>query len=161
MDITKWPLNKIMQLPDHVFGRRWPIFAQPLVPSLFLFDFLLSDPLPERIVLWNIHVSMTKAFGEAHWFKLALGDHEPMNDAEFDAFERVFPGNLSSDISEGSILIPGQMVLNIPMRLSIETMGRRFALQVWNGYGVTQVYFGFTFLISSIPKEIPDCLISH
>ncbi len=159
MDISKWGLSQIMQLPDHLFGRRWPLIYSSTFPALVTSERLVNDPLPERIVLWEIRWYCEFLGNVVNYVKFALGDHVPANDAEFNAFERIFPGDLGNLVNEGAIEIDSENEFILPMRKPLVTSGRRFAIQAWSAWGLVPVKMTFTFLISSIPREIPDCLI--
>jgi len=160
MDVRNWPLDKIMQLPDHCFGRRWPLITTNLVVPETTVQWLLSQALPDRCVLWGIHWWAGENGLYTNWLKFALGDHAPANDAAFDGFERLFPGDLDNTFEEGAILWTIHSSLGFDCRLPILAMGRRFAVQIANAHTTAGNTITIVFLVSSIPTEVPDCLLS-
>ncbi|GAH72945.1 unnamed protein product, partial [marine sediment metagenome] len=54
MDVRNWPADRIMQLPDHCFGRRWLVSVigarSEIGPA---FD-ISEAGLPEWTVIWNL-----------------------------------------------------------------------------------------------------------
>lgn len=57
MDIRGWSADRIMQLPDWCFGRRWWIGRWIGNASAAVTYFLFDDKLPERFVLWDVMLS--------------------------------------------------------------------------------------------------------
>jgi len=160
MDIRNWPLGRIMQLPDECFGRRWPIITSREIAMGATDEWLVKPALPERCVLWDFAMQQCGVAAGIHWFKVALGDNEPASDAAFDAFERLWPGDFENTVEEGGMFFMYPPRLVIPSRMPIVSMGRTFAVQVHNGNGVENLYVNIVFVVSSIPTEVPDCLLS-
>jgi len=100
MDISNWSIDRIMQLPDWCFGRKWNLITSYNVAKDTTEQWLVKQSLPERIVLWEF--GQVNAIGEYHGAYIipALGDHDPANKAEFDAFERIFKGDLENGTFE-------------------------------------------------------------
>ena len=66
MDVTKWPIDQIMQLPDHCFGRRWWVGTQCYADDGKVGYGFAEEPFPDQFVLWAVMVgchspSMTEA----------------------------------------------------------------------------------------------------
>lgn len=160
MDIRDWPLDRIMQLPDHCFGRRWPIITSRVIAGTAVDEWLVEAPLPDKCILWSTLVQFISEAFTDNYFKLALGDHEPANDAEFDAFERVVSGDYENATDEGAVYVIVNILMGFSCRLPLFPQGRRFAIQASNAHPVTPGYFTAIFIVSSIPTEVPDCLLS-
>jgi len=160
MDIRKWPIDKIMQLPDWCFGSRWQIISSRDVAADTTDEWLAKPSLPEYIVLWRIAVTGYVNGGVRNIVKFAIGDHEPASDAEFDEFERIFKGDLENAVAEGGIMLHNYVALDLRMRMPIHSMGRNFAVQFTNGHETGWSNPVFSFEISSFPTEVPDWLIS-
>ena len=160
MDIRDWPIDRIMQLPDWCFGRRWLVLSCYSIIQATTAQWLVDDPLPERTVLWGFGIQGQYSPSSTSWLKLALGDHEPANDAEFDAFDRLFHGQLDNATEEGAIWLGWHSSVWWPMRKPLETAGKRFACQSANTHATVSTRLNLGFLISSVPKEVPDWLIS-
>lgn len=159
MDIRDWPLDRIMQLPDCAFGRRWPIFtSEQLSPSTTV-QWFVRQALPERIVIWQLVVLGGLRDNVGTWFKLALGDVDPATPEAFAAYDSIF-GRLTSAINFPlSIVVNQAGTYSVPMRFPIVTMGRRFCVEARNGHeGSADI--SLAIVISSIPREVPDCLLN-
>lgn len=161
MDIRNWGLGQIMQLPDSCFGRRWLVITSRDIGTDATDEWLVNQPLPDRLVLWHISVGGLIPVAVRSWFKFALGDHEPANDAEFDAFQRLFPGDLDNTIEEGAILLGNIKPGELRCRMPLDVAGRRFAVQVNNKHESAIMHLRIAFTISSIPTEAPDWLVSR
>lgn len=158
MDIRNWPIDRIMQLPDCCFGRRWPISVSMEQATKATYYDISEAGMPERCVIWSFVPWMSGYTAEFVDVSLALGDVLPANDAEFDANEVLFRdigviagGRRRVTLSHN----PGPLVL--PLRLPIEATGRRLIGRfVWTATGGATILV--ILVISSIPTEVPDWL---
>ena len=160
MNIQNWPIDKIMQLPDCVFGRRWEIiFAHNFIAPAV--EYRISDlGLPDVCVLWEIHTWQqeitTGAAGIWAYSSLALGDQLPATAAEFLSLESLLSG--CQEVVAGVEIIRGVMHLT-KLRKPVEAQGRRVVVSMTSVQaGAFDIGIGLVF--SSLPKEVPDWLIS-
>lgn len=160
MDIRNWPLGRIMQLPDSCFGRRWLVgIKQHETAVAFVWD-ICEAALPEMVVLWHLNLHMTGEIAALCTVSLALGDVLPTSQAQFAQFEQLFRnvGEIAGGISRISLgTISGQV--NWPMRQCVRAAGRR----VVGEFSITaaaESTMEAVLTISSVPTEIPDCLLS-
>jgi len=160
MDVRDWGMAKLMQLPDWCFGERWPIITCNTVAVGQTEQWIVEKPVPDRIVLWSVRVFGSQGDIATSWIKFALGDHEPANDAEFDAFERLFKGDFDRSIQEGAFPVVKYADISMTMRKPLEMNGRRFAIQMSNNHGSVSSFLAYVFEVSSVPSEVPDWLIS-
>ncbi len=160
MDIRNWSLGQIMQLPDCCFGRRWVIGLQTTVPApAAVFD-IAEFALPERIVIWEIWAMSWYVTGANIAITLALGDALPANDAQFNQLELVLPGLQSPTPRRGEFLCPiDGMYVRFSLRTLIASAGRRFVGRFERDVG-SAMGGACNILVSSIPTEVPDCLLS-
>lgn len=160
MDIRNWPIDKIMQLPDYCFGQRWLIglasTASDIGPSYDISEMAL----PEWTVIWNLCFWYLQIDEKFMAISLALGDNRPTTEAEFERFEVLFRdfAYYTAPRREFQIM-PAGGSYNVPMRKIVHTAGRRLVGRLY--YGATGVQYATVILtISSIPTEVPDCLLS-
>jgi len=59
MDVKNWSFDRIMQLPDWCFGKRWWIGEYIGTTAAELVYFTIKDRLPDRFVLWSMLVQGT------------------------------------------------------------------------------------------------------
>lgn len=160
MDIRDWPLDRIMQLPDHCFGRRWPIGLQAtLLNAEPVFD-ISEFALPERCVIWEVVlVGRIAAFASVE-LCLALGDQLPPDDAAFAVLELVFGGVESAAGVRGAIETPTLSIHQVTkLRVPLQTSGRRFVGRFIRREAMVAAA-DVIIVVSSIPREVPDCLLS-
>lgn len=160
MNIRDWPMNRIMQLPDHCFGRRWEIiFGHHFAAAAS--EYRISDvALPDVCVLWELHVwfpeLLTGAASSWAYCSVALGDHLPLTPPEMVAFEPLFPG--CEEVAAGLQTIRGNIHL-VNLRKPVMAQGRRVVVDFTSASaGVFDIALSLVF--SSIPTEVPDCLLS-
>jgi len=160
MDIRDWPLDKIMQLPDHYFGRRWPVGLQAeLGDADPVFD-ICEASLSEVCVIWDLRFSVYGSLAASVEYSLAIGDQLPANDAQFNALEQVFPcvesrSGRRSSYEQHRYETFVFCSLRFPLRVSGRRFVGRFIRIIGGALGAQAII-----TVSSIPKEIPDCLFS-
>ena len=156
MDIRNWSLGQIMELPDHLFGRRFIIscyVAQGAPGSAFDIS---EIALPEICVIWEVGWFMLLAGGAGDGLRLALGDQLPATAAQFMLLDPLIHG-FGIQGPEPRLISPrnclGPVVTN-QLRLPVQAAGRRLVLQ---GFATTgPAYIQAWVIVSSVPKEIPD-----
>lgn len=160
MDIREWPLDKLMQLPDWCYGSRWAIITNIRVAGVETLQWLVKDPLPDKIILWELGTFRCTVPAIYSWIKFSLGDHEPKNAADFDTFEPLFWGDLNNEVKSGAIYLNPTETIQISMKRGIETKNKQFAIQTYNAHASSYMVVSAKFIISSIPTEVPDWLFS-
>jgi len=148
-----------MQLPDHMFGRRWPLHFGIHVSTGETERGLILASLPERIVIWEIAFLSWSEGIMGCYMDLRLGDHEPATAAEFAAFESVFGSQITNDSYPGTFMANNVGAYRWTMRHPVQTMGRRFIVEIRNGHTVP-ANMSVVIVISSFPTEVPDCLVN-
>ncbi len=160
MDIRNWPLGRIMQLPDHCFGRRFVISCLIEGSDAAPVWDISEMALPEWAVLWELVVWCREGGGAVSSLRLGLGDQLPTSAAMMGTLEPLIPGLGITGIEPRSILL-GYFIdprfQNI--RFPIHSVGRRLVIEV-SSVATKTPFVGVGIVISSIPKEVPDCLLS-
>lgn len=160
MNISNWSLNRIMQLPDFCFGRRWPIsiWAEPdFTPPRY--D-IAECALPEKTVIWELHVRGSGQTATFYFVGLRLGDKLPTTEAEFDALELLFPCLDDYEIGRSGVKLQAQSDLHLTqLRYPVLSSGRRFVGKFETSFEYNQ-QIEVVFVVSSVPTEVPDWLIS-
>lgn len=160
MDIRDWPLNRIMQLPDCCFGRRWPVILE-CFRSAVGHDWDISEiAIPDLAVLWRVSLTGHLGVWDSGYFRLALGDKLPTAVVEMNALEPVISGLGVQGAEPRQIHLTtydGQFVMEF--KQLVHAQGRRPILELFNlAEGASAVRVELVF--SSIPTEVPDWLIS-
>ena len=157
MDIRDWPLDRIMQLPDCCFGRRWLVCAEKLISVAGPLWDIGEVALPDVCVLWNLSIDGYNIDTVVHHYRLALGDHLPAAAAEMDALEPLIMGLGVQGAEPRQIEVrPGYSSVNLPIRDLRQAQGRRLVLEV-SAAALKAVSVRAIVTVSSIPKEVSDC----
>lgn len=160
MDISKWPMDQIMQLPDHCFGRRVVYTAGFRSENAGTVYDMCRLAFPERVVIWSIQYKVVSP-GLDGWMYIgtALSDVLPTTTAEFDALEPLLPyfGILDGLRWIVPFWVSENYVLD-SLRNVCESKGRKLIVRAETYPTVLSLVVSVT--ASSIPREVPDCLIS-
>lgn len=159
MDIRNWPIDRIMQLPDCVFGRRYPVIVRESVIGSATEFILFGQDLPREFVLWDfiVYGSNLATKAQAH-IGLRWNDALPANDNEFLEGQRIFP-----DVFSDTGLVDFTMDGNVPTQIRnqkffIDRHEAFMAGRIQNTVAQTlQVVLAF--VVSRIPSEVPDWIL--
>ncbi len=159
MNISDWPLEKIMQLPDHCFGRRYAVSCTiDELGEANYFD-ISEISFPETFVLWEMSFISAGALNTIIPIRLAMGDQIPADTAAMSLLEPFIPGLGVQGREPRVMQLSPTSGSGIRMfRQPIHASGRRLILEV-QGLSELQYLITVVAIISSIPKDIPDCLI--
>lgn len=159
MDVSNWPPNKIMQLPDHMFGQRWYVGFIP-EPAAGEELFILSkEALPEWAVIWALSMHTTGPVdGHLLRVSLRLGHRAPATTAAARELPLLLPGlSIPASLDEFHPLTGHNIHLPYIRKL-VHSKGRRIVAYVRN-LTAESVRLRVAVLVSGIPKEIPDELL--
>lgn len=160
MRVDDWSLDRIMQLPDWCFGRRWQISLYALSTAGAPVWDITEMGLPERCVLWEWTAWSTYIWLQGDRWRLALGDQLPTTVAMMNVLSPLLYGLGVQEAEPRGIIGTYYTSLAVRgLRLPIESAGRRLILEV-DAVAEGVKDFQFAAVISSMPKEIPDWLIS-
>ncbi len=160
MNIADWGIGRIMQLPDFCFGRRWLVSCSRKGADPGAGWDISEIAFPERIVLWEVCVYASGALGVTDTIRLALGDQLPTAAAMMDVLEPFLPGWGLQGAEPRVILVPNYEFISVTrLRQFIITAGRRLVMETSADIAVTEAVAVLA-VVSSIPKEVPDWLIS-
>jgi len=160
MDIRNWGLDELMMLPDHCFGSRWPIMLR-LEGAAVADVFAISTmALPERCIIWEVRTIVLGTFGVFDTVGLRLGDNLPGSLAEFyemDLLLRGLPGRVGTG-SELCVTSMAPLRMNM-LKYPLKSAGRRLVVGMRAGVMAGKVVC-VNVVVSSVPREVPDCLLS-
>ena len=160
MDIRNWPMDKIMQLPDHCFGRRFVVSCYSVISGAATAYDMSELSLPDGFMLWEVVFFNTSAANKLLVVRLALGNVLPASPWDFNLLSPLLPG-LGVQGAD-----PRQITFTAPQTIAIqcikqpfESGNRKLVVEVIAS-GVGSSYFGVSAIVSSIPTEVPDWLVS-
>lgn len=160
MDIRNWGLNRIMQLPDSCFGRRFAVYCHARGTTGNPAWDIAEIALPETVVLWELQLLSSYPAWDVYNSRLALGDRLPIATAEMDVLEPLIHGMGITGAEPRTIPAFFQHQIHLrQLRQPIRTAGRRLVLEVTpapaKSAGLSAVC-----VFSGIPTEAPDWLVS-
>lgn len=160
MDVSRWGLGRIMQLPDHCFGRRWPVGVYASTGGTGTYYDISEAGLGDRCVVWQASYWTGGEATARLLVSLSLGDVLPVTDAEFDALEPVFSDLGRIRLARRGIDLAGVGVfVSFLMRLPVMAQGRRLVGR-FEVLASALAPPAAVLTVSSIPREVPDCLLS-
>jgi len=160
MDISRWGMDQVMMLPDHCFGtRRVLTMCGEGTIAIPAFD-ISETGLGERTVVWGAGVWNELADTLASFVRFKLGDQLPATLAEFDALDDMFPEMACVAGYRSILAVRGETaILWLPMRRMFQTSGRRIVAAL-GAIALSEAIGMCGIEISSVPREVPDCLLS-
>lgn len=158
-DISNWGWGQILELPDHLFGRRFSIGCSGVLAAAGTVFDLSELGLPERCVIWELntrYVADIPGFGNC---SLALGDQLPTTDAQFNAMEQLFPdiGTRVDERRDFSISCGAQSALR-GLKVGVNAGGRRLVLR-YNTFFAAISKMECEIVVSSAPRSLPEWFV--
>jgi len=158
MDIRNWPMNRIMQLPDCCFGRRWLVACAAETAEAGDEYAIVGAGMPDRAVIWEINVTMEFAITQVVGLEFAWAERLVTTAAEWSGLQKMFPCQGQKDGADYNFWASsGSSVITANLKLPSPALGKRPSVRLddgsTSGKDVT-VYF----TISSLPTEVPDWL---
>lgn len=157
MNISQWPISKILALPDHCFGRRF-IMSVCLrgVGDEVAWD-ITELALPERCVLWEVHIGFTVDPEYPGGLRFALGDQLPTLTAQMTALEPLLQGvGVQGPEPRDMAFTLSRFTYLSRLKMPIAAMGRRIVMELVGVEQYSVDAYGL-FVISSFPTEVADC----
>lgn len=160
MNIRNWATDRIMQLPDCCFGRRWPVGVYAGAGTMGTHYDISEAGLGDKCVIWSLALITGGASTASHRISLAMGDVLPTTLAQFDAFEPLFSDLGMRGAARRSIYLGAfGIVVNLTMRQPVMAQGRRL-VGLFEIVAADIVAPQAIIEVSSFPTEVPDWLIS-
>ena len=160
MDISQWPAERILQLPDWVFGRKFPICANVILNSGTWAADISEIGFPDPCILWSLTLGWYRHSANTIWARIALGDKLPANDAEVMTFQPLIHGfGLQGPEPRKLISYMGSSGWGFQLKDFVRTGGRHLVVSA----AATAAQYCYLYVIAvvcSVPKEVPDWLIS-
>jgi len=160
VDISKWPVRKVMRLPDWCFGDRWPISLHVLT-SIGAWQFDIAGlGCGDVFVLWDLWIYGGSEVADQEHLRLTMGQALPATMAENSVNEDLLPdfGRAVGVRRVIGVWVP--CYLRFPLlRMPIALNGRRVILEVEpDSIGQRKVWCGM--VVSELPKEVPEWVLS-
>lgn len=160
MNVRKWSLDRIMQLPDWCFGQRWWIGTYVGTTAAAVTYFTIEDRVPDRFVVWDL------IYDGAKWtaitgVELALRLAGQAEDTDnFWLSPRLFHQIAKENMAYELFFCGKQGLYLRNMRTVHEGRGLRVCGAVKHIDETASCENMCALLISAVPKEVPDWLFS-
>lgn len=160
MDISKWPLDRIMQLPDWCFGRQWWIGTYVGTTGGAESYFFIEDLPPDIFVLWDVMIhtkGRVAATGVNVSLRLCRQVPTAANMRPMTRLLRQF----ANPAQFYDLYLPPMAISHLgPMRVVVEAQnnGVGGVLKIVEETGTCENGVGL--LVSAIPREVPDWVVS-
>ena len=160
MDVSRWPLERRMALPDWCFGQRWWIGKTVGTTADGQVYFFIEDLPPDNFVVWDILVSPGGIVAGIRLdLTLCLCKEIPVV-----GNIRILTRLLRQFGTKGAMydmhLAPNSVSYFGPMKVHVEAvnLGIGGTLKILSETAVCESTVAI--LISTLPREVPDWLVS-
>lgn len=158
-DISNWGWGQLLELPDHLFGRRFPVGCFAIVGGVGSALNISEMALPEKAVIWGVSLCTTTTAADQGRISMALGDHLPATTAEYDSFEQLLPDLGQRTGVRGDIYVYRNLCLAFrTLKVGIDTQGRRLVMR-YQQIGVDLNVGQVSLIISSVPRSLPEWFV--
>ena len=160
MDISNWPNHKVMMLPDWCFGRRWWVGSYAGDTNGQVYYFCTEENLPDKFVVWGILLSFLEANAlQAIRATVRLARNTAEITANPKDMERICSGISTHNIQYEFYVPQNGLVWINDIRTIHESKDRRIAFAT-NGDQAIAYEGTVGVLISGVPREVPDWVVS-
>lgn len=160
MDLSKWSMDEIMQLPDHCFGRRWWIGGEIQTDADATTYFVFEENLPDNLVVWEVLISAAPVSAGTTWgLTLRLCNVAPTA-VTILGMRRLLPGMGNVEGVYDVVATRQGSFEMVPMRCLVESAGDKIGGALTLVLETLDMISTVGVLISSVPRSVPDCLIS-
>jgi len=162
MDISEWPIEHKLMLPEWCYGQKFPVSVawQAAAWGTDVKD-ISEDSYPAECLLWEIIICTQRVTTTDCYIRLALGFQLPENEAGMMELEPLIRGFGVTGPEPRKITTQNNNYIErFRLRRYLVTGGRRLIVYVriptTANVGIGHVIT----IVSSIPKKVPDWLLS-
>jgi len=160
MDISNWPNYKMMMLPDWCFGQRWWIGSYAGNTTGKIYHWCAEENLPDKFVVWGILLCfMSPADAQAMRVTIRLARDTAAITADVKGCERLCKGVSSHKIQYELFANQNGVTWINNLRIIVESKDRKLGF-VTNGDQAIAYEGTVGVLISGVPREVPDWVVS-
>lgn len=156
MDIRSWPLDKIMQLPDNLFGQRWVLELHGEVQSDNADVYFFDGTLPDRMVIWEVNgiveLELDEGQNKDSLMRLKMVPQNAVLGTDFHRGDDIF--SYTNDVETPERGMHGTVSYR-RLRTGVDVQGRKLALRI-TGSSNADAEFSVGVVISAVPNRIPD-----
>ena len=105
--------SELLELPDELFGQRWPVFKQVRVTGPFDVFLVFEGGVPDRLVVWEVFVLVTGVASNLAYVEFGWTDRAPASAAEGSGIQKMFPGQGEKDGLDYNLIVPANTVFSM------------------------------------------------
>jgi hypothetical protein len=155
-NISNWGWGSLLELPDHLFGRRFSVGCYVTIPTGGSGYDVSEMALPEKAVIWEMCICASNASADFGSISMALGDQLPADDAAFNRMEQLFPDLGRSVGTRRDIYVFRNCACSLSrLKVGIDTQGRRLVLRYHQIAGEL-AFAEVGLVVSSVPRSLPE-----
>lgn len=156
MNIEKWTVDKIMQLPDHVFGERYLISCELAVSGDNIAWSISEYSFPNKAVLWSVNVMWAYSSVTTAFVRMGMAMKIPTSAAQMDQSLPILPecGRVGTKPRKLYGFQYNGMEAYFIRKL-IQPQGRKLVIES-NAWTDKAIVIRVGAVVSAIPKEVPD-----
>ena len=160
MDISKWTVDAKMRLPAWCYGRRWWVGVQCYKDNGMVSYGFAEEPFPDAFVLWAVMITChSPSMTEAMKLTIRVAAQPFVDMDSVKAADRLLKGVGRTGIWMDAYVDPNALSFFGDIRQYCHYPNKRLAVEA-NGDQVNMYYCDVNVLISSVPKEVPDWVVS-
>ena len=160
MDVRGWPVERILQLPDWVFGRSYILSCVCKISGIGITFDISELLLPNLCVVWYVKIWGWYTTGYQSYVRIGLGHFLPSTEAEFMKLKPIVHGLGITGAEPRQIHIwRDQPSLDLQMRMPLDSGGNKVCMMA-NALTAEFGYARLAVCVSAFPEEVPDWLIS-
>ncbi|GAH67398.1 unnamed protein product, partial [marine sediment metagenome] len=116
--------------------------------------------LPDRAIIHEFSLAVTGLVDQINTVRLALGDRLPADSVEFATLEPLFHGMGEQGPEPRFLTVSAGLTFHLNrLKMYLPAQGRRMVMQVSAPADQIAVTMA-AIVVSAIPTEVPDCLLS-
>lgn len=156
MDISNWSMSQILELPDHLFGRRYMISCGLTATGFDTLYDISELGLPERCVIWELCVVYNATVAGYGSISFAIGDQLPTTLSEFIGHEPLFPGLGLQRAGYREFAVGRGAAFNMRrLKICVSSGGRRLIIR-FSALATGISIMNSSIVVSAIPRSIPE-----
>jgi len=160
MDISRWPLDKIMELPDWCFGQQWWIGDSVGTSAATTTYFYFTDMPPDVFVVWDIIVSPGGIVAGTRLDVTLCLCAEAPKDQNIRTMTRLLR-NFGTNGAFYDMHLPPNVLTHVgPMKTVVEAQNNGIGGALKIPTETADLESSIAVLVSAIPKEVPDWVVS-
>lgn len=160
MNIENWSIEKKMQLPEWCYGTKYVISAAARILGVGPEYDISELSFPDVAVIWQVAITHVISNSFDNYFRVGLAMQIPTTAAEMNQSMELLPG-YGTKGSKPRIMnsYSPHKHEKFECKIPIKPQGRKLVVEVV-AVATKEIAIRMAVVVSSIPKEVPDWVVS-